>query len=1012
MLDGILGRGFASKCKSLIKTTKNRIDVNRRKKNATLKFLKRDMADLLSNGLDINAYGRAEGLLDELRRIWCYDFIEQCCDFVLKHLSVMQKIRHCPEDCREAVSSLMSAAARYSELPELRDLRDTFYERYGNSVELFVNQELMQDIASEFSLKWDPRACEQMISKTPASAQDQPKTYGSSQNYWSSSSKETVENQPKTYGSPQINVHKYMSTTGKESAQKRDEHDLSAKERLRHDLGGYRFVNGKESNVPTKNELSHQSRHGVLSNGRKPESNVATKNELNHQSRNGILSHGHKPVIIKEESILKMDILIERTHEVNLEKHESWKTDTPSKTVRLGISSQRKKAESGNGGSEIDGRGNAWNTLTHRKPETLGQVDVSSHHAGLAGNNYGGQSKTAESRRDVQEQEVHVQKPYHNNALPPPYTKPNSKPKDNRQSGSDANLVPKASLLDHRTIAVNGSEVVQQEAYHVDHSRKTVGTARENSNGHEGHNYYQHDGVVNPIPKPRSMRRRHSKSHSSHGDATNLEDTGAVRRSSRSRRRNDPKKGLQILVDDDHYEDEEERIIDKLLLHYSKKPSADEPGRVRRKSRSRHAHHHGSEADVSTPHLRRDGPDETPEVFPPRSISLPREQTTSSEATKTFTRAASFNPDRSSPARHVHPKLPDYDDLAARFAALKGRLIEEGDLASGILYNDCNLSYSFRQYREERERERELRKQKMKGTSKVIMGATLVMVVTLAIVLALVLVLLVELYCTLLLRRRQLRAFSTTTTTTPTPTATATTTTSSPGNNTPSSQRPSEQSPSPPPPLSSYYAQGVLQAPRNLLFPAMSCKEHKVAKVRDDQDDFHQPHNVLEVFTQESHTSPQHIGVINTSSPLSTSFPNSPQQIREIHVQISSSNTCCNNEKATGVGDKEHLVYISNPIYDNNASRVNTPYETPDSSPSRLEQGGSSGEEEGEEEVINQPHSLPGTPPLTPMKKLPAQACSVSLRDATSLGTSGSDSVSNNGISSSSSGSPCTSPSW
>lgn len=44
--------------KSLIKTTKNRIDVNRRKKNATLKFLKKDMADLLANGLDINAYGR------------------------------------------------------------------------------------------------------------------------------------------------------------------------------------------------------------------------------------------------------------------------------------------------------------------------------------------------------------------------------------------------------------------------------------------------------------------------------------------------------------------------------------------------------------------------------------------------------------------------------------------------------------------------------------------------------------------------------------------------------------------------------------------------------------------------------------------------------------------------------------------------------------------------------------------------------------------------------------------
>ena len=44
--------------KSLIKLTKTRIDVIRRKRNATQKFLRKDVADLLSNGLDINAYGR------------------------------------------------------------------------------------------------------------------------------------------------------------------------------------------------------------------------------------------------------------------------------------------------------------------------------------------------------------------------------------------------------------------------------------------------------------------------------------------------------------------------------------------------------------------------------------------------------------------------------------------------------------------------------------------------------------------------------------------------------------------------------------------------------------------------------------------------------------------------------------------------------------------------------------------------------------------------------------------
>ncbi|XP_061951642.1 endochitinase A [Populus nigra] len=301
----------------------------------------------------------------------------------------------------------------------------------------------------------------------------------------------------------------------------------------------------------------------------------------------------------------------------------------------------------------------------------------------------------------------------------------------------------------------------------------------------------------------------------------------------------------------------------------------------------------------------------------------------------------------------------------------------------------------------ERERERE-----MKGSSKIIMGATLAMVVSLAIVLALVLVLLAELYCSLLLRRRQLRSTSNTTTTTSATTTTTSTT------NTSLSQSPQPQNQPPSLPLPSYYAQGVLRAPKSFLFPAVSPnKENKSAETRKEHS---QLHRVLEVHTQVLNPglSPQQIGLINISPP-STAFVSSPHQVEQNPVQIRSSNAC-NDRECAGCG--EHLVYISNPIYDNDASRpsrVDTPYETPDSSPSRLETcGSSSGEEEIALPSPSAPRSVPGTPPLTPMKKLPAKACSVSLRDARSLGTSGSDSVSNNGLSSSSSGSPCTSPSW
>lgn len=51
--------------------------------------------------------------------------------------------RECPEECREAVASLIYAAARFSDLPELRDLRDAFHQRYGVCLEAFVNQKVV-----------------------------------------------------------------------------------------------------------------------------------------------------------------------------------------------------------------------------------------------------------------------------------------------------------------------------------------------------------------------------------------------------------------------------------------------------------------------------------------------------------------------------------------------------------------------------------------------------------------------------------------------------------------------------------------------------------------------------------------------------------------------------------------------------------------------------------------------------------------------------------------------------
>ncbi|PON86405.1 Vacuolar protein sorting-associated protein [Trema orientale] len=190
MLDGLLKPKFYSKCKTNVKLTKTRLEAIKKKRNAVQKFLKNDIADLLRNGLDSNSYSRAEGFLVEQNLTASYELVENFCGCILSNLSLMQKQRECPEECKEAVSSLIYAAARFADLPELRDLRNLFTERYGNSLESYISKEfmerlkpkpfskemklqLLQDIAREFSIEWDSKALEQKL-YTPPPALKQP----------------------------------------------------------------------------------------------------------------------------------------------------------------------------------------------------------------------------------------------------------------------------------------------------------------------------------------------------------------------------------------------------------------------------------------------------------------------------------------------------------------------------------------------------------------------------------------------------------------------------------------------------------------------------------------------------------------------------------------------------------------------------------------------------------------------------------------------------------------------
>ncbi|KAK7398942.1 hypothetical protein VNO78_10116 [Psophocarpus tetragonolobus] len=763
MLDGILGRGFTAKCKSLIKLTKSRIDVIRRKRRATEKFLKKDIADLLLNGLDINAYGRAEGLVVELTLSSCYGFVQQCCEFVLNHLPAMQKLSACPEECRMAVSSLMFGAARFSDLPELRVLRQIFQEKYGNSMECYVNQEfaanlnfksstldnkvsLMQEIASEFSINWDSKAFKLMMSRSSAnghnacmSNHDKPshgkdfiqKEVLSEKNHELANNACRFQNGKEAVALNRVDLdlqsksrltgNGFKPLNGRESPWKRDGRDNPGKQGItveKSDRGYWKESSmlkpiGYPSPQKTVEQFEGGSKlHSGRGNATPPRENLESmlkpiahpyQKKPREQFEGGSKPHNSRgsptPPRENQGSILKpighpsQRKTVEQ-FDGGSKHHNSWGNTTPLRenqgTMLKPIvhSSQKKTVEQFEGGSKLQDSWGNTTPLTENQ-DTTTSSSKSPSRAGLCFKsnmkepfavNHVGLHGTDNPERKTQKDEVPTLKSSYNNAIPPPYVKqPNSK-QQNSIRGVMSSLTDSGGL----------------STYHSAHEKPDVASRTERiqmgfdssdqdwqGNRHEILSKESREKEISIqenaevlVVKPRSMRRRHSRSRPhNYYDASN-EDSGLERKSrSRSRRRDESRRGLQAMLDDERYQKaEEEMIIDTLLIHYSKKPSILVSEKLKRNSKI----HHTRQMDDSTRELLHNesgyGSDETPDMVShaSRSFSLPREEHIKGEVKKVFTRAATFEPVRSHEARHVHPKLPDYEDLAARFAALRG----------------------------------------------------------------------------------------------------------------------------------------------------------------------------------------------------------------------------------------------------------------------------------------------------------------------------------------------------
>ncbi|KAJ0960628.1 hypothetical protein J5N97_001504 [Dioscorea zingiberensis] len=170
-----------------------RIKLLRNKREVQVRQMRRDIAMLLESRQEDTARIRVEHVIREQNVLSANEIIELFCELVVSRLSIIAKQRDCPADLREGISSLLYAAPRCSEIPELCRIRDIFEKKYGKDFvsaatdlrpnagvnnmlieKLSVRKpsgekklKILKEIAKEYQVEWDTTESEKELLKPP-----------------------------------------------------------------------------------------------------------------------------------------------------------------------------------------------------------------------------------------------------------------------------------------------------------------------------------------------------------------------------------------------------------------------------------------------------------------------------------------------------------------------------------------------------------------------------------------------------------------------------------------------------------------------------------------------------------------------------------------------------------------------------------------------------------------------------------------------------------------------------
>ncbi|XP_019180431.1 PREDICTED: uncharacterized protein LOC109175598 isoform X2 [Ipomoea nil] len=132
-IDALLGRSSLNTAK--LKATANlaisRLAVLKNQRQAKCSIARSDVLQLLNLGQHDRALLRVEHVMKEQNMLDVFVIVEGYCNLLTERVNQLEHEKVCPDELKEGISSLIFAATRCGEFPELQELRAIFTAKFG-----------------------------------------------------------------------------------------------------------------------------------------------------------------------------------------------------------------------------------------------------------------------------------------------------------------------------------------------------------------------------------------------------------------------------------------------------------------------------------------------------------------------------------------------------------------------------------------------------------------------------------------------------------------------------------------------------------------------------------------------------------------------------------------------------------------------------------------------------------------------------------------------------------------